>query len=168
MNKANTRNYAEILGRNVTDRLDSLKKTTAWLARESGVDAPGIARIQRAEINATVGTISKIATALGCLPADLLSDADPKQPATKEVTAAEILKFQELYLAAPEATRQLAMRTLEFRSDSIGNDYDVQPMELTPETVRYLQGLVEEHLGTLSRRANQTKQPRQLKSNKGS
>lgn len=63
----------------IGERLAALrgKRTQRELARDAGVDVGTVSRIERGEIDPTLGTLKKLANALGRPLADLVSEEQP-------------------------------------------------------------------------------------------
>jgi transcriptional regulator with XRE-family HTH domain len=90
-------------------RIKTLRGEREWsqqdLAYHAGMSAVSISRIELGKLNPRIGTIEKIAKALGVTPADLVGKTSESLPTRVEVTALEarierIEKWRAAFLRA--------------------------------------------------------------------
>lgn len=66
-------NWNEVVGRNVRRRREALGLSQEQLAHDADVAVRHIGAIERGKQNPSLAALAKVASALGCLPADLLT-----------------------------------------------------------------------------------------------
>src|SRR5690606_11742701 len=73
-------NSGEIAGKKIKEWLGFLGRDKAWLSRISGVNSGSVSQIVSGKGNPTLGTLDKLAEALGCNSTTELIDDSSKLP----------------------------------------------------------------------------------------